>query len=469
MTTNPSIKCACEEWMRPACAGNPIYERHKGKPYCVLHFPQGKSHAEFEGAVTAKLASQDYNFSGVSFSSEANFAGYHFKKDAVFDGCIFESEASFYKTIFDGAVRFSSAYFKSELNFSGVTVKSIADFSESTFEAFVDFSASEFELGADFRECTFNGPASFATGFSRDTDFYGADFYEWVEFTDAEFKDGANFIATTFCKQADFTNATFDGEANFNLAVFAESASFGKPDGGREVFGDNAKLSLEYARIDNPHRFSFHSMRLKPGWFFNLDCRKIEFTNVSWFKIGIDENYVPFGEAHKLMRITYRQLAVNAEESHRYREASDFRYLAMDVHRFERAKPGLFQWHKIAFWELTWWYWLASGYGERAFRAFMGLLGIWLLFAVIFTQVGFVVSEKKSQNESAVIQAEYEDWGRPLNFPRAVTYAATVMTLQRPEPRPQTNAAHLLVLLATVSGPIQAALLALAIRRKFIR
>ena len=305
--------------------------------------------------------------------------------------------------------------------------------------------------------------------FDHYSHFAGANFSEWAEFNHSEFKHGANFVGSAFSKLADFTGTTFDGDLSFDLAVFAEAARFGKPEGGREVFGDNAKLSLEYAKIDKPDRFSFHSMRLKPGWFFNVDCRKIDFTNVSWFKTGIDQNYEPFQQAHKLLRITYRQLAVNAEENHRYREASDFRYLAMDVNRFERTRPSRFRWHKIALWELSWWYWLASGYGERTLRAFIVLIGIWLLFAVSFTHVGFVVSDKNSPNNSDLNQSKYEALGRPLNFPRAVTYTAGVMTFQKPDPRPQTNTAHALVLLATVLGPLQGALLALAIRRKFIR
>lgn len=112
---------------------------------------------------------------------------------------------------------------------------------------------------------------------------------------------------------------------------------------------------------------------------------------------------------------------------------------------------------------------VGGGYGERALRAFVGLLGIWVLFAVIFTQVGFVVSDKNLTNDLEVTQSKYEAGGRPLAFPRAVIYTAAVMTLQKPEPRPQTNTAQAFVLLATVLGPFQAALLALAIRRKFIR
>jgi uncharacterized protein (DUF433 family) len=42
------------------------------------------------------------------------------------------------------------------------------------------------------------------------------------------------------------------------------------------------------------------------------------------------------------------------------------------------------------------------------------------------------------------------------------------MTFQKPEPRPATPAAQTVVLLETILGPVQAALLALAIRRKFM-
>jgi hypothetical protein len=43
------------------------------------------------------------------------------------------------------------------------------------------------------------------------------------------------------------------------------------------------------------------------------------------------------------------------------------------------------------------------------------------------------------------------------------------MTFQKPEPRPTTTAAQALALFETILGPVQAALLALAIRRKFMR
>ena len=57
----------------------------------------------------------------------------------------------------------------------------------------------------------------------------------------------------------------------------------------------------------------------------------------------------------------------------------------------------------------------------------------------------------------------------PLPLKRALTYSLGVMSLQKPEPKPATGTAQTLVTLETILGPLQAALLALAIRRKFMR
>ncbi len=118
---------------------------------------------------------------------------------------------------------------------------------------------------------------------------------------------------------------------------------------------------------------------------------------------------------------------------------------------------------------LHWLYWLASGYGERMLQAFGMLFCVWGLSALLYTQVGFMRWEPKLTNESEVAAAKLDEVGAPLGLSRAMTYSFGVMTFQKPEPRPATAAAHSLVILETIIGPLQAALLALAIRRKFMR
>jgi len=164
------------------------------------------------------------------------------------------------------------------------------------------------------------------------------------------------------------------------------------------------------------------------------------------------------------VELTYRQLAVNAEENNRYEQAADLRYLAMEVARKMR-------WKKVDLFRLSWWYWLLSGYGERVRRAFGVLLVVWLPFALIYwkavdeswwqlKQPSSILSVKADATIATPIKLTARD---------ALLYSAGVMALQKPEPAPANKRAKLLVLMETIFGPLQAALLALAIRRKFMR
>jgi hypothetical protein len=126
-------------------------------------------------------------------------------------------------------------------------------------------------------------------------------------------------------------------------------------------------------------------------------------------------------------------------------------------------------WSDLSIWDLNWWYWLASGYGERLGRAVLGLVAIWVFFSIAFTFVGFVRWEPKSTTETEAKFAAIDTYGSPLPLRNALTYSAGVITLQKPEPKPATATAKSSVLLLTVIGPIQAALMALAIRRRFMR
>ncbi|MEN3332372.1 MAG: hypothetical protein V7641_1737 [Blastocatellia bacterium] len=112
-----------------------------------------------------------------------------------------------------------------------------------------------------------------------------------------------------------------------------------------------------------------------------------------------------------------------------------------------------------------------SGYGERMLRAFVWLLAVWIVFVLLYMRAGFIKPEDKSVTSTAnpITAMEPDTIGQPLPLKRAFTYSLGVMSLQKPEPKPLTNWAHTLVTLETILGPLQAALLALAIRRKFMR
>jgi len=165
---------------------------------------------------------------------------------------------------------------------------------------------------------------------------------------------------------------------------------------------------------------------------------------------------------NRLLAIACQQLAVNAEENSRYEEASKFRYWAMDARR--REKKGFF-----SIFRLHWFYWAVSGYGERSLRAFIFLIGIWLLFAFLYTQVGFLRWEPKISSAEDVMTAKTDETGTPLRPLNAALYSLGVITLQKPDPKPATFTSQTLIAIETFLGPLQVALLALAIRRQFMR
>lgn len=248
--------------------------------------------------------------------------------------------------------------------------------------------------------------------------------------------------------------------------MFGDHVLFAKGDRAT-VFSNTSSLDLQFARIEKPEHFSFHTLTARPSWFVNVDARNFEFINVDWIRRSIQDEIESLKSSglsspYRIFAIACRNLAVNAEEYHRYEEASGFRYMAMDARRLEHFRG-------FAVWRLSWWYWLASGYGERVLRAAVVLLGILLLSAVLYTQVGFARWEPRITSEPEAATAKRDETGAPLKLARVLTYSAAVMTFQRPEPRPATTTAQIIVLLETILGPVQAALLALAIRRKFMR
>lgn len=489
LNSDSAFTCAGKEWVLSACKGEPFYEEFEGKRYCVFHFPSEKKRAAFKEALTRKINAEDYDFKGVWFPDELQFTDFTFNGAADFSYATFNAPAYFYATFGAGAY-FVKAKFSAEADFTSATFKAGAYFNTATFNAVAGFSSAVFSAQADFNGAAFNATVDFSSAVFDDTaDFSSASFQAVTYFNNVTFNKVAyfnsaiftapvHFRSASFCGVADFSYATFNAaahfyaafnaEAGFRNATFKDYLRFAASE-GRKGLSDLSLFDFQYARTEKPDQVSFHTLTLSPQSFVNLDARKFNFTNVEWrgrlkhrcIRQEIaDLEKRKVSSPHRLLSIACRQLAVNAEENHRYEEASELRYWSMDVRRREN-------WHGFAVWRLSWWYWVASGYGERVFRAFLVLLGMCLLFAWLYTQkpVGFA----HQPGVGATSAAGNEEAAVPLHFRDAVTYSASVMTLQRPDRRQITRLARNLVFLETVLGPLQAALLALAIRRKFMR
>jgi len=383
---------------------------------------------------------------------------------ASFHSVTFELELYFEDADVDADASFIGAKFNAATNFRGSTFRYTSDFKFAEFKEFADFGSAVFGA-AIFGKATFNNIAAFRS---------------------SRFSGDAKFNEATFEGPTDFGFATFRGIAQFGSAVFKDELRFlgtvahrwwdGSP-GEPMALGTNPTLDIQHTRIDKPERVSFHTLILRPHWFVNVDSRKFIFTDVSWEwdRISIKQELTALdakevSSPNRLLAIACRQLAENAEANNRYEEASRFRYWAMDLAR--RTK-----WKGWSFWKTDWlhmFYWAVSGYGERIRNALSVLAAVWVVFAFLYTQVGFEQKPPKPSNDSpssataASITVE-DRIGQPLTLNRALTYSLAVMSLQKPERQPVTNWAHTLVTLEAILGPVQAALLALAIRRKFMR
>jgi hypothetical protein len=175
------------------------------------------------------------------------------------------------------------------------------------------------------------------------------------------------------------------------------------------------------------------------------------------------------GAEKHLLEVAYRQLAVNAEENNRYEEAAKFRYMAMETKRLEELKH--FGFSRYLIWLYKW----TSCYGENWQHA-LGILFLILFgFALIYTQTEFQTCPNNQPLATSITECKTESenckcQNGGLNIKEAFTHSISTALFQIVEYRkPLSIWGELSTYLEKILAPIQAALLALAIRRKFMR
>jgi hypothetical protein len=225
-------------------------------------------------------------------------------------------------------------------------------------------------------------------------------------------------------------------------------------------------LSFESAVIEKPEKFSFHSTHLRPSWFIDVDAQKLDFSDVEWFRatdadelkklklekeiedLEAREGYARPTGLRKLQKACL-QLMKNAEENRDHPTANEFHYWSMELLRKE-----------------SWWrrlgligslYWLLSGYGKRPRRAFLVLFGMWALFAFLYAMVAGAIEH--------VGQAALYSLATMVRLTNVPAMAEVTTLLQPNNP----GLFQILVTFEGILGPLQIALLALAIRRQVMR
>lgn len=513
-----------EEIRTYACLGREFYPftlHNDGNTYCLFHLPSVEKNAEeFEKFFRQKLLDTErwieninalpnkerqdaeskigYDFHCLWFPSRIELSGYKFRAIAIFN----------------------SAYFSKGANFSDVTFSKGAYFYEAVFKQSANFRDSIFEELSHFTGTNFEGYANFGLAvFVEDVLFELATFAEEADFRSVTFRKGAYFhrIKTTETSKISFIWTAFQQLARFDEAIIKGYLHFEAGEGDifdgkwiSPIIGDKrpeiekrftpvfeGSLELHHIGAEKPERITFNKVRLRPNWFVNADSRKFVLTDTAWENNRgkdselkqelkeLTERLHKEPHNYQILTIAFRNLAANAEEFNRFEDASNFRKSASECERLERLYKQRMWWRNsgkywgkhilcrdffseakkclIVSWKLIktvkfdfvhfLYRWL-SGYGERWFRAFCWLWVIWIVFALGYHFLGVFGSLEKREH---------------LEFGKSFGYSLLVMTLQRPEPRPYDWITYLLYGLETILAPVQAALLALAIRRKFMR
>lgn len=506
--------------VRKSCEGLSFFRDFEGKSYCVLHYPDEDKIEEFNKALKQKIDNKDFNFCGVWFPKEINF-----------DHFIFDSEVDFYKAHFNKIVSFNYTTFLKRVDFNTTTFKEHCVFIQSKFKEWTSFLHTEFEGNANFADAEFSEEVIFMktsfkgfsvfpfTKFAKKSDFCDAIFNQPADFSRVIFESLVNFDRTHFLEECSFKYATFTSYVYLRNSIFEKKVSFNFARiGGSfdisystfkdsiqfsgvehltnrliDIFYQNSRLIFDFANIEHFEKVSFHSAILRPSWFVNIDPRKFVFINVIWdradgkrinVKAELEElKQRRVSNQFRLLTIACRQLAENAEENNRLEEASNFRKMALETEWLEKSVESqkwfdeiVFASEKIKRWFsfkevdllaplkkvlyiirhfdfLHPLYRFTSYYGESWRRAFI------ILFVILAISTFLYMTS----------YSVFKDGQQGFNIWEAISYSLRVMALQRPEPFPENSFAKMVVAFETILAPLQLALLALAIRRKFMR
>jgi len=336
----------------------------------------------------------------------------------------------------------------------------------------------------NFREVYFPGPVSFARQkFKKSADFHGVKFSGWGDFREAEFLEGADFSSSRFAQAALFEKARFAGqvlfkgveiagEADFRSTTFDGPAIFQNLNERRESSGHLPLIAyFQYLTFGSEGHIRFQDLSLGLVSFLGTDMRRLEFHNVRWYifrgrQVIYDEILLrgkggPYVLSFNPLRehgLSYEGLCARVEELYRYlklnyeqegdqKQAGDFHYGEMEMHR--RASPWR-RWFPLSWYNL---YWALSGYGERPFRAFLCLLALLNGMALLLTALGL----KNPQ-------------GDDVGFGNALIFLLQQTTLIHPDwASPASPGGQLLSALSRLLIPAQAALFILALHNRLGR
>lgn len=484
------------------------------------------TNAEFAQANFSEAFFSGLNFKDAKFgfvgpnllnkTPSANFKNATFGENKSGTARYFAKNLNIFSAKFFIDADFSESVFHSQASFADCTFYKNAEFVATVFKNKVDFNSCNFNGIADFRIATFLAETKFEQtifGEKGEAKFFKSNFEKDTFFDFAEFRNDVSFNSTIFGKDSDII---------FRKTLFAKYVSFryAHSEGILRFIdlkqGDKNWFKFDEAVFEKTNRVAFHNARLQPYWFVNINSSKFIFNNCCWeqtdgSKILVENELKNLDDksqneskdnkdkpkSHSFLITTFRQLAENAENNSRFELASKFRQMAFEVQRIERNQQISKWWEEefscgnfiLNFWKKLpsvpydfahFAYRWTSSYGENWGWAISVLLFVVLfIFPVIYIFTDFKscakdrpisVSLSICENTDSNINKKCTCNSDPISITDSITQSLMTATLQNVEYRkPMTSKGELWLILEKIFAPLQAALLALAIRRKFMR
>lgn len=209
-----------------------------------------------------------------------------------------------------------------------------------------------------------------------DYDFTGFYFPEFTSFARVTFEETALFVEATFegKGRAFFLEAIFQGHADFEEATFKGIADF---------YGATFKFDAVFRGATFKGSADFKGVTFEAGAYFEwADFRRVADFRKAAFK------YPEFKEiACRLSKISYQKEGQYDKAGDSYYEERVARWQDLKWRSFKSFPKKLAE---LIFLRLT------CGYGERPHYVFGWAFGIITLFAILYCQIGHIVSNSSN-------------------------------------------------------------------------
>lgn len=276
-------------------------------------------------------------------------------------------------SIFDGTVNFSECYFQKYVDLSKTKFNGSAIFKGSIFSGGVNFILSQFGGSAHFYWTNFEGHVMFMEAqFSGLATFYNSTFKDDTLFIKSRFKEDATFEEAEFSKLADFSGSKFEEKAIFENSKFKGDAKFVGSRFGRFT---NIRSCL-FSKGLNLEGSFISTIFLQDAVFEKDSTVLLKYSEFSRLEIPwnlIRDKLEYDGSA-------YLALVKNYNNLEWYDDADECNYQYHTIRRKEHLQGKK--------WVIDLIPWLFYGYGVRFYYPLIWMLGVFIIFDIIYVLGG---------------------------------------------------------------------------------